>query len=80
MDVLGDDDPISILQQQIIRTLHGQDGGTVLAALALTLMATLSLASSKTGVPVPPVIFALRDDLTDLVADIIHARSAQRES
>lgn len=80
MDVLGDNDPVSILQQQIIRTLQGHDGGTAIAALSLTLMSTIALASAKTGVPLPAGMLILRDDLTDLVVDILQARATQRES
>lgn len=80
MAILDDNDPICILSDQIIKTLEGHDGGTVLAALAMTLTTTMAWAANKSGCPMPPDALMLRDDLTQLTADIVRARGEQRES
>ena len=80
MDILGPDDPIIHLSDHINDTLKGYDGGTVLAALALTITTTIMWAQHKSNVPAGSPLLALRDDLTDLIVDIVRARGAQRES
>jgi len=80
VDLLGDSDPITILQRQIIRVLDGHDGGTVMAALALTLTSVMTWAEAKSGARLPAPALMLREDLTYLVTDIVQARTAQRES
>jgi hypothetical protein len=80
MSLLDNDDPITVLHQQIITTLRNHDGGTVMAALALTLTTTMAWAASKSKEPLPPDMLALRDALTLLIGDIVHARDGQRES
>ena len=80
MAVLDDNDPITVLHQQLIATLRGHDGATVLAALALTLTTTMAWIASKSREPLPDNLLALRDDLTYLIGDVIRGRSAQRES
>ena len=80
MAVLDDNDPITILHLQIIELLRGHDGGTVMAALALTLTTTFAWVAVKSREPMESTMLSLRDDLTDLVRDVVHHRGEQRES
>lgn len=79
---LDDDDPIVRLAFQIQELLHEKDAGTVLAALASTLGATLDYATEDLGNE-PPEFPVLREMLMLLVSNLVAARTAlaaQRES
>jgi hypothetical protein len=78
---LDDDDPVWLLSQQLQRVCLGHDGGTVTAALALTLGSVMALVFSKMGGSPPAHLAELRGVLNELTADILRERDrAPRES
>lgn len=82
MPYLDDNDPIVRLAIQIQELLYEKDAGTVIAALASTLGATIDYATEDLG-RAPLEFPVLREMLMELVSRIVSARAelaAQRES
>lgn len=76
MPVLDDNDPVVLLQNQILKTLDHQDSYTAIAALSLTLSLVL-----RRYLIANPDADKLRRDLMDLTVDTLRSRASEpRES
>jgi hypothetical protein len=73
---INDDDPILLLSERALQLFHGQPYGVVIAALAGALGFVLDHGESTRDEPLAAT--QLRNDLKQLVAEILHHRDTSR--